>query len=181
MSREPFRWRHIIINTHGTWLHGDPRGFRSREHRIHSSGDYKNPPPADEHAGLYRYQLEHSRPPVELPKVCWQAVGQAILKNLATQNCRTAIIAVTPTHVHHLTEIPDDPARIRELVGWEKRFATRAARALLPSLKDVELWAEGEAVHIVDSEEHYVSARNYIRTEQGSDAWIWQDEMPFAE
>ncbi|HEX3314753.1 MAG TPA: hypothetical protein VHR72_07680 [Gemmataceae bacterium] len=31
------------LSTYGSWLPGNPRGFRSRKHRIHSSGDYKNP------------------------------------------------------------------------------------------------------------------------------------------
>ncbi len=47
-------WWHNILSTHGSWLPGNPRGFRSRNHRIHSSGDYKNPPPLGEHAGLHR-------------------------------------------------------------------------------------------------------------------------------
>jgi hypothetical protein len=45
-------WRHIIVNTKNTWFHGDDRAVRDRDHRIHSSGDYKNPPPEGEHAGL---------------------------------------------------------------------------------------------------------------------------------
>jgi hypothetical protein len=45
-------WRHVIISTRRSWLHGDAREFRSRRHRIHSLGDYRNIPPAGEHAGL---------------------------------------------------------------------------------------------------------------------------------
>ncbi|HSZ58001.1 MAG TPA: hypothetical protein VK797_20225 [Tepidisphaeraceae bacterium] len=29
------KWRHVIINTRSSWLHGDERGFRNRGHRIH--------------------------------------------------------------------------------------------------------------------------------------------------
>jgi hypothetical protein len=43
-------WRHLVIFTHNSWLPGDPRGFRSQNHKILSSGDYKNPPPPGEHA-----------------------------------------------------------------------------------------------------------------------------------
>jgi hypothetical protein len=39
------KWRHVIIKTRSSWLHGDERGFRDRGHRIHSSGDYKHGPP----------------------------------------------------------------------------------------------------------------------------------------
>src|SRR5262249_17500638 len=51
MPAEGKLWRHVIISTLNSWLPGDPRGFRAVNHKIHSSGDYKNPPPG-EHAGL---------------------------------------------------------------------------------------------------------------------------------
>jgi len=47
------KWIHAYWSTFGVWLPGDPRGFRSRGHRIHSSGNYKDPPPTGEHAGLW--------------------------------------------------------------------------------------------------------------------------------
>ena len=56
MPRPGMMWRHVIISTRRSWLHGDGRGFRSRGHRIHSSGDYKDPPPEGEHSGLLEYQ-----------------------------------------------------------------------------------------------------------------------------
>src|SRR5437868_3666075 len=37
-------WYHVMCHTYGTWLPGDPRGFRTRHHREHCDGDYKNPP-----------------------------------------------------------------------------------------------------------------------------------------
>lgn len=38
-------WYHCMGHTYGTWLPGDPRSFRTRHHREHIVGDYKNPPP----------------------------------------------------------------------------------------------------------------------------------------
>ncbi len=43
------RWNdrvHVMFSTRGHWLPVDPRGFRNRDHRIHSSGDYTHPPRA---------------------------------------------------------------------------------------------------------------------------------------
>src|SRR5690349_5207107 len=37
-------WFHCTTHTYGTWLRGDPRGWRSRNHREHVDGDYKHPP-----------------------------------------------------------------------------------------------------------------------------------------
>ncbi len=49
------KWFHITFSTYGTWLPGDPRGFRAWKHKLHSSGDYKSRPPQGEHAALQRY------------------------------------------------------------------------------------------------------------------------------
>ena len=38
------RWFHCTSHTYGAWLHGDERSFRTRHHREHKIGDYKNPP-----------------------------------------------------------------------------------------------------------------------------------------
>src|SRR3990170_32550 len=51
------RWFHVNGNTYGTWLRGDPRGWRARHHREHVEGDYKNPPPR----GTYDRLLARSR------------------------------------------------------------------------------------------------------------------------
>src|SRR4051812_33366055 len=73
-------WRHIVISARCTWLHGDSRGFPNRHHRIHSSGDYKNPPPQGEHSGLYRYHKNRSEPEVHIPFECRALIGRAIIE-----------------------------------------------------------------------------------------------------
>ncbi len=51
---DPWRnWYHCMANTYGTWLPGDPRGWRSRHHREHVVGDYRNPPKRS-YANLHR-------------------------------------------------------------------------------------------------------------------------------
>src|SRR3954468_9029001 len=52
-------WYHCMGNTYGTWLPGDPRGFRTRLHREHVEGDYRNPPKEDyrQRAGASRRTL----------------------------------------------------------------------------------------------------------------------------
>src|SRR4051812_14964174 len=78
----PMRWRHVIINTKSSWLHGEKRGFRSRGHRIHSSGDYRNPPPFLEHSGLRIYHQERAEPTVFLDHELWPLIGRAIRDRL---------------------------------------------------------------------------------------------------
>jgi hypothetical protein len=163
---EALRWHHIIINTHSSWLHGDPRGFRSRDHRIHSSGDYKNPPPPGEHDRLHRYQHEKSAPPTILQRPVFRAIGLAALENLLSQKYKVEAVAVTPTHLHVLALVPDDWNRLREVVSWVKRFATRAARMECP-----------ESLTRIRDEAHLGFAKRYILEKQGSDAWTWCPEL----
>jgi REP element-mobilizing transposase RayT len=43
--RQPWHnWFHCSGSTYGAWLRGDRRGWRTRDHREHVEGDYKNPP-----------------------------------------------------------------------------------------------------------------------------------------
>ena len=48
-------WYHVNGNTYGTWLPGDPRGWRERGHKKHVDGDYKSPPPAGSGDAMHRY------------------------------------------------------------------------------------------------------------------------------
>ncbi|CAN5610580.1 hypothetical protein BH09PLA1_BH09PLA1_24860 [soil metagenome] len=170
------RFFHIIINTHSTWLHGDPRGFRSREHRIHSSGDYRNPPPRGEHARLHAHQLKHSAPPTVLPSNAFAVIGNAIVENLNSRGHMVEAASVNPTHSHQLVCLPHDFDQIKVIMGWCKRFATRAARQQFDALRDIEIWAEGETIKPIKDENHHINARDYILTKQGADAWTWSPE-----
>jgi len=58
------RWLHCILGTYGSWLPGEPRGFRTRHHREHVEGNYRNPPPP----GLYEHRHEHARELMRHPR-----------------------------------------------------------------------------------------------------------------
>lgn len=166
------RWRHIILNTHSSWLPADKRGFRSRSHRIHSSGDYKRPPPSNEHSGLRKYQIAQSSEMVRLHKDLWPIIGMAIVQNLIKHEHQTAAISVDSVHIHALVELPDNVPLIKKTMGWCKYFATRAARSTCPEMKDVEIWSEGESYGPVDSATHFNSLVPYILEKQAG-AWTW--------
>src|SRR5207249_2399004 len=108
MPRPGMRWRHVVISTWKSWLPGNPRGFRSRHHKIHSSGDYKDPPPEGEHAGLYRFHSKNCGDPIVLPPELRETVGKAIRRKLKEMNCQVLAIAVAATHVHLLVELPEE-------------------------------------------------------------------------
>ena len=116
MPEEGKRWRHIIISTLNSWLPGDPRGFRTVEHKIHSSGDYQNPPPEWEHAGLWEYSKRISGNPVIIPRALRELIGRAILAELDKQHMSVLVLAVSGQHAHLLVELPDDKKAVRSFV-----------------------------------------------------------------
>lgn len=169
MPRPAHLWRHVIINTHSSWLHGDPRGFRSRHHRIHSSGDYRNPPPEGEHANLHAHHLRQSRACVEIPKSLRPVVGQAFIRAFLDQGCKILAVSVAKHHAHALAELPRDRDRVRTIVGEAKRRSSRTIRQALPG----NLWASGGMFKPVLNRAHARKVFEYIVYEQESGAWTW--------
>ena len=163
------KWRHVIINTHSSWLHGDARGFRSRRHRIHSSGDYKHPPPKGEHEGLYRYQVGKSAPEIHIDSDLRPTIGRSLLQQLQGSDHEVLAIAVTKVHAHLLVELPDNIVTVKRIVGEAKRHASRSVKAQLPGT----IWARGGTFKRVNSHSHQRSAYEYILYDQGADAWTW--------
>jgi hypothetical protein len=162
------RWRHVVISTLNSWLPGDPRGFRSVDHKIHSSGDYKNPPPSGEHAGLHRYSKAMSGAPVIIPRDQRQVIAESIRDETNRVSHRMLVIAVADTHCHFLVELPDDMDEVRRIVGEAKRKASVAVRKHLPG----RVWAHDGKYEPVDTIEHQRNTYVYIRDKQ-DDAWIW--------
>src|SRR2546425_200573 len=117
MPQPGMQWWHIVISTYASWLPGDPRGFRSKKHKIHSSGDYKNLPPEGEHQGLHAYSKKISGEKVIIPNHLWPVVGGAILKHLKKLNRRILALSVSATHCHMLVELPQDEKEARHIVG----------------------------------------------------------------
>ena len=169
MPRPGLRWRHNVINTKGTWLHGDSRGFRSRGHRIHSSGDYNNPPPRGEHTNLHAYMKGKSKGEVTIPYALRAMVGRAIVEALKEMGYRVLAVSVGKVHSHQLVELPNDLPHIRRIVGELKRKSSRAVKKALPGA----VWAEGGQPEPVYDPDHQKNAFDYILYKQGAGAWTW--------
>ena len=97
---EELKWFHCTTHTYGAWLHGDNRGFRTRNHREHTKGDYKNPPPK----GKYADKLERSKKLMTQDAVIlepkWRAiVGTALLKNPRT-GVQLLRLSMSSTNAH---------------------------------------------------------------------------------
>ncbi|QNN22362.1 hypothetical protein HED60_08775 [Planctomycetales bacterium ZRK34] len=164
------QWHHIIIiNTRGSWLTGDPRGFHSRNHRKHSDGDYKAPPPPGQHLGLYRVIKSNSRDAIALPRDLWATIGRTMLDKLTSQDHRALAICVDAHHVHLLVELPSDRRRVKRLVGTWKQRASHAVRDRLPG----EIWSKSCDPIPVRDVQHHRRVYRYILNHAKRGAWTW--------
>jgi hypothetical protein len=163
-------WRHVIISTRRSWLHGDQRGFRSRGHRIHSSGDYQDPPPPGEHAGLLRYHQRRLKgKKVKIPRHLRAEIGVALLYAVLRARYRVLVIAVTQKHAHVLVELPRSRKTVARIVGKWKSSRTSALRKEMPG----SIWGEGGKYKPVKTRSHLAAAYKYIRDDQGPGARVW--------
>lgn len=160
-------WAHVIINTHGSWLPGEPMGFRNRNHRIHSSGDVDHPPPPSEHEGLLRYSHSRSRGAVCIPASQRRPIAVAIAEKLHALNRRVRIISVSASHAHILADVGPDDAK--PLVGKVKQAASHRVRDALPG----KIWSDGCHVERVHDEARYRNTVIYIAAHEDEGAAIW--------
>ena len=94
-------WYHVILTTYGAWLYGDARGFRTRHHREHVEGDYKNPPPVERYSATRsRSRQSLKQPPVNLPAELRSVVGLALKDRLEALGEFVLSLAVARQHVH---------------------------------------------------------------------------------
>lgn len=94
---------HCTGSTYGTWLRGDPRGWRARDHREHVEGDYRSPPPR----GTYDALHAQSKGLMKRPGVVLEWDGRveacrAMVAALQYHECEVANLCVGARHWHAL-------------------------------------------------------------------------------
>jgi hypothetical protein len=160
---------HGICMYHGQWLPGDERGWRSRDHKVHSSGDYRHPPPAGEHDGLRTWTERAMRgKPIRLRKCEYPMLGMAFVYKLHALGGRVRCLECGPTHVHVLYD--SNGADAKSELAKAKQFAslkltTRAGR----------IWARDASVDQVRNVQHARRLWVYIlKHAQKEGAWTWR-------
>jgi hypothetical protein len=101
------RWIHFVETVYGAWLQGDARGFRTRHHREHVEGDYKNPPTADVYAPKLRRSIgELKQSPVVLAPEWRAIVGDAVRDRMQDRGTFVLCLAQCSQHLHLLAKLP---------------------------------------------------------------------------
>lgn len=166
-------WYHVNGNTYGTWLRGDPRGWRARKHREHVEGDYRDPPPPGTYDALHaRSQSLMKRSAVRLDPRQRRVALTALVEKLVEVGAQPIALSVDSVHYHILARFPD--ARIRHHVGLAKKHASHVLREHgLPGA----VWAKRCRVLPISDRAHQVSAFRYIvrHAGQGASVWTYRD------
>ena len=163
------RWVHVMCNTRCSWLHGDERGFRSRGHRVHSSGDYKHRPPESEHEGLRRYHRERSGKAVSFSLSVRIRVVQEFVLKMKKLGHRIIACSGGKQHLHALPELPVGYKVMKREIGKCKQKASHAVRDVLPG----SIWSEGGHEEVIKDLGHFHNAYGYIRTKQEAGTVVW--------
>jgi REP element-mobilizing transposase RayT len=169
MQEAESAWFHVTLGTYNSWLPGDERGWRSRGHKRHSSGDHRDPPPVGEHAGIRKQARLVSGTTVVLGSPMRPAIGIELRRSLQKHQCAVLVIAVAATHAHILARLPLDPRQLRLVVGDAKRRASRAVKDELPG----RIWAGSASFRRIADRAHQVPAFNYILGHGSEGAWVW--------
>jgi hypothetical protein len=166
-----FRWYHIVLTTYGNWLPGDQRGFRTRHHRQHVEGDYKNPPQED-YSGLHsQSSAQMTCPSAHLSKDYREIVGIALIERLQLLGGFVLTAAVSNTHIHMLVKVPKHETR--RWTGLAKKHAWFEMRGL--GWKD-KLWAKRGKIQPIHSRKHQENCFAYILRHIHEGAWVWVND-----
>jgi len=168
-------WYHVNGNTYGTWLRGDPRGWRARKHREHVEGDYRNPPAPGRHAGLYdRSKSLLKAKPVRLDRTQRRVAAIAIVEKLRELGVEILAVSVDAVHYHVLGRFPG--ADVRSFIGRAKKNASHLLREhRLPGT----VWAKRCRVLPISDRSHQVNVYRYIarHADRGACAWTFRDGL----
>ena len=167
---------HGVCTLYGQWLPGDERGWRSRDHRVHSSGDYRDPPPEDEHAGLRRHARNAMKSgPQFLRPEQYPHVGRAFIGKLLKLGSSVRCLSCGSKHLHVLYD--SIAADARNELGRAKQYASLK----LPDHRG-RLWGKGAKIVVVRDIVHARRVWKYILDHAIKEgAWTWRydrDEAP---
>jgi len=173
-SKPPWNnWYHVTVHAYGSWLRGDPRGWRSLHHREHVDGDYKNPPPKGKYDKLYELSKAlMKRDPVRIASELRQFVADAIAEGLTRNGIDVLIASVDAKHLHVLARFADHNPR--HWIGLAKKHASHSVRQHGLRSEEGGLWAKRSRAEPITGRRHQVQAFRYILAHAKRRARVWR-------
>ena len=168
----PEVWKHVNVGLKSFWLPGDPRGCRFHHHKRHSSGNYKAPPPAGEHAGLLRHAQAISQDPVRLSRGLRRHLGLLWLEVAEDLGFTTSTLAVAAQHLHARMLVPNDRAASKRVVGRVKKLVSQRSDRLAGGAT----WSVGSDPRWIRRGGHS-RIRGYILDHLAEGGWTWDDAL----
>ncbi|KKL17219.1 hypothetical protein LCGC14_2487760, partial [marine sediment metagenome] len=115
-------WYHVDGHTYGTWLPGDPHGWREKKHKKHVPGDYRNPPPEGFGDGLHQYSRSvMKQPAVYLNPTQREIGGRGMVESFIDHQIELIALSLDAVHYHVLGRFAD--MDVRKKVGLAKQNA----------------------------------------------------------
>ena len=176
MPRTGWRnWYHCTVGTYGTWLPGDPRGWRERDHHEHVAGDYKDPPPPSKFAAA---RWQHSKDVMRFDPYLIESsdravVGRFLLESLSIQKIPILGLAVCRKDFHALLQF--EKPRGKRILGEAKKHATFRFAPILDAetKKRRPIWEGDECVIPIKDRAHGLEAFHYILKHVREGGWVW--------
>lgn len=166
-------WYHVTVHAYGSWLRGDPRGWRSRHHREHVEGDYKRPPPSGQYGRLHDHSKSlMTREPVRLEYHLRDFVLCAMVERLDQDGIKVLIASLDSKHLHLLACFPDQ--QIRHWIGRAKKNASHLVRQRGLRVKPGGLWAKRCHAEPITGPHHHANTLDYIADHANRGAAVWR-------
>lgn len=174
MSQGPWNdWYHVVSHVYGSWLRGDPRGWRAVNHREHVEGDYHNPPAAGTFDRMFRLSKAlMKRDPIVIGAELRAAVLAAIVEKLHSDQLQILVASVDSKHLHLLGRFADH--RPREWVGRAKKHSSHLFRQGGLRTDVGGLWARRCGVKPIIDRQHQVNVFHYIDGHRQQGAVVWR-------
>jgi len=189
-------WYHIIGSTYGTWLRGDPRGFRTYRHQQHIEGDYRNPPPEYLHQLFFEYSKRTLRyPPVLLDNRQCGIICESMIQRFQLDGVEVEALVILSNHFHLLSRFPELTAqqieRLRHSILQDGRdpaprhFTGLARKHASFVLSEYNLkppsrvWAGKPKCLPIRDHQHQINVRNYIAHHIEQDAAVYLNGRGF--
>jgi hypothetical protein len=178
-----------MANTYGTWLPGDPRGFRTRGHREHVEGDYRRPPVEDYSARHAAAKGRMRREAVWLSEEARAVAVEAVVERLREVGCEVLAAAVSANHLHVLLRVESPRIarrglcagnRVREgldplprhVLGLAKKHSAHVLRSR-GLVEPGGVWAKRGKVVPIGDRGHQVNVFHYIVRHAREGAAVW--------